>query len=192
MIFNRSAGFRSFSPRGPAASPDTRLPGWCGRGTGSPPVPPRQGSAITSASNFHRGMSHPPDPNHDRGCLIVPVTVSRASSAASGRCRPAVTGIGAVPWSQSRARAAARCRRKSTPKRWTVFQRITAWLSGCGQPVIVGWTPSLRTGHLFENRHISYLTILRILAISLRHPDSSEIFTMSPVCGAWMIRPWPM
>ena len=57
---------------------------------------------------LHWGMSHPADPNHDRVCLIAPVTVGRASSAASGRCHPARTGDGVVPWSQSRAIAPMR------------------------------------------------------------------------------------
>jgi hypothetical protein len=46
---------------------------------------------------LHRGHLIPADPNHDRVCLIAPVTVGRASSAASGRCHPALTGVGAVP-----------------------------------------------------------------------------------------------
>jgi hypothetical protein len=74
-----------------------RSQAWRGRGTGSPPVPPRQGSAITSASCIHRGLSHPADPYLDRVCSIVPVTVSRASSAASGRCHPVRTGVGVRP-----------------------------------------------------------------------------------------------
>jgi hypothetical protein len=51
---------------------------------------------------LHRGVSQPPDPNLDRIWVIVPVTVSRASSAASGRCHPALTGVGAVPCGQNR------------------------------------------------------------------------------------------
>jgi hypothetical protein len=63
---------------------------------------------------LHRGVSQPPDPDLDRVWAIVPVTVSRASSAASGRCRPALTGVGAVPCDQSRA-VTASCRRRITP-----------------------------------------------------------------------------
>jgi hypothetical protein len=60
---------------------------------------------------LHRGVSQPPDPDLDRVWAIVPVTVSRASSAASGRCRPALTGVGAVPCDQSRAVTASYSRR---------------------------------------------------------------------------------
>ena len=74
-----------------------RSQAWRGRGTGSPPVPPHQGSAITSASCIHRGLSHPADPYLDRVCVIVPATVSRASSAASGWCHPVRTGVGVRP-----------------------------------------------------------------------------------------------
>jgi hypothetical protein len=52
-IFNRSAGFRSvLAAAARELPPPPRLPGLRGRGTGSPPVPPHQGSAITSASRF--------------------------------------------------------------------------------------------------------------------------------------------
>jgi hypothetical protein len=63
---------------------------------------------------LHRGVSQPPDPDLDRVWVIVPVTVSRASSAASGRCRPTLTGVGAVPCDQSRA-VTASCSRHITP-----------------------------------------------------------------------------
>jgi hypothetical protein len=70
---------------------------------------------------LHRGSSQPPDPDHDRVCVIVPVTVSRASPAASGRCHPARTGVGAVPWDQSQ-QAARRFRPTLTP----MFRQVSS------------------------------------------------------------------
>jgi len=75
---------------------------------------------------LHRGVSQPPDPDLDRVWAIVPVTVSRASSAASGRCRPALTGVGAVPCDQSRAVTASYSRRITPPSAPAVLSPITA------------------------------------------------------------------
>jgi len=64
--------------------------------------------APTFRLQLHRGIrptlqpSQHANPNHDRFCVIVPVTVGRATSAAGGRCRPARTGNGVVPWRYSR------------------------------------------------------------------------------------------
>jgi len=60
------------------------------------------------------------------GLAIVPVTVSRASSAASGRCRPALTGVGAVPCDQSRAVTASYSRRITPPSSSPVSSLITS------------------------------------------------------------------
>ena len=73
------------------------LPGSGGRWTDSPPVSPHQGSAITSASSFTGTSLIPRIRYHDRVYVIAPVTVGQASPAASGRCHPALTGVGAVP-----------------------------------------------------------------------------------------------
>ena len=83
---------------------------------------------------LHRGVSQPPDPDLDRVWVIVPVTVSRASSAASGRCRPALTGVGAVPCDQSRALTALCSRRIIPPPASAVSPPITARRVRPGQP----------------------------------------------------------
>jgi len=96
----RRVPFRSLSDRqdGPGRCSQAR----CGRGTDSPPVSPRQGSAITSASRFTGASLIPRIRNHDRVYVIAPVTVGQVTPAASGRCHPALTGVGVVPWIQSR------------------------------------------------------------------------------------------
>ena len=75
---------------------------------------------------LHRGVSQPPDPDLDRVWVIVPVTVSRASSAASGRCRPAFTSVGAVPCAQSRTLTASCSRRITPPAASAASSTITA------------------------------------------------------------------
>lgn len=114
VIFNRSAGFRSFSPRCRA-----RFPGCRGRWTGSPPRSPSSGVGDYFRFRLHRGVSHPPDPDHGRVCVIVPATAPQASPRVSGRCRPVFTGVGSVPWVQSVARAAGRSRAISPPRVFT-------------------------------------------------------------------------
>jgi hypothetical protein len=64
---------------------------------------------------------------------IVPVTVSRASSAASGRCRPALTGVGAVPCDQSAAVTVPSGRRITPPSASAAFSPITARRVRSGQ-----------------------------------------------------------
>ena len=121
-------------------------------GAGEGPVhrrSPPQGPAITSASCF-TGASQPPDPDLDRVWVIVPVTVSRASSAASGRCRPALTGVGAAPCAQSRAVTASRSRRITPPSASAVPWPITARRVRRRQPdfrrVRTRWLPAPRAG----------------------------------------------
>ena len=97
MIFNRSAGFR-FALTGMARTVlAALLPGLAREMDRFTARSPSSGVGDYFRFLLHWGMSHPADPNHDRVCLIAPVTVSRASSAASGRCHPALTGEGAVP-----------------------------------------------------------------------------------------------
>lgn len=133
MIFNRECRV-PFVLAGRPRSASGRSQAWRGRGTGSPPVPPPQGPAITSASCF-TGASQPPDPDLDRVWMTVPVTVSRASSAASGRCRPALTGVGAVPCDQSRAMTASRSRRITPPSTSAAGSPITARRVRRRQPI---------------------------------------------------------
>jgi hypothetical protein len=118
-------------PRPGLCYPAGRSQAWRGRGTDSPPVPPRQGSAITSASCIHRGLSHPADPYLDRVCSTVPVTVSRASSAASGRCHPVRTGVGVRPLaSEPESERCVRCLHSHLPaRRRSRFQQRTRALA---------------------------------------------------------------
>ena len=93
---------------------------------------------------LHRGVSHPPDPNHGRVWVIVPATAPQASPRVSGRCRPALTGVGLVPWDQSRVQAAVSSRPiptslvaiagsgRSQHDRLRQGKRVCAWAFGRG------------------------------------------------------------
>jgi hypothetical protein len=107
-------------------------------GAGEGPVhrpTPSSGAGDYFRFLLHRGVSQPPDPDLDRVWVIVPVTVSRASSAASGRCRPALTGVGVVPCDQSRAAAAALSRRIIPPSASVVSPPIPARLVRWDNPI---------------------------------------------------------
>jgi hypothetical protein len=87
-------------------------------GAGEGPVHrlvPSSGSAITSASCFTEASLSRRIRTSTGFRWIVPVTVSRASSAASGRCHPVLTGVGAVPCDQSAAVPVLHGRRISPP-----------------------------------------------------------------------------
>ncbi len=113
---------------------------------------------------LHRGVSQPPDPDLDRVWAIVPVTVSRASSAASGRCRPALTGVGAVPCDQSRAVTASYSRRITPPSAPAVLSPITARWSGEDNPISAG------SGRGERIRHLA-VGLRSVHAIPLLDPD---------------------
>jgi hypothetical protein len=122
-------------------------------GAGEGPVhrpAPSSGAGDYFRFLLHRGLSQPPDPDLDRVWAIVPVTVSRASSAASGRCHPALTGVGAVPCDQSRAATAACPRRITPPPASAVSPPITARRARRRQPnsptATARWLPAPRAG----------------------------------------------
>jgi hypothetical protein len=144
MIFNRSAGFRSFFPPRSLALPDRMVPGSMrarDRFTACSPS-----SEVGDYFRFllHRGVSQRADPDHDRVCVVVPVTVSRASSAASGRCHPALTGIGVVPWRHSPALITMLRQCMSPPRRsgrtWSTTARPPAPRNGLSVAAAVGVT----------------------------------------------------
>lgn len=143
MIFNRECRvpFRSRC-RPPVAS--GLLPGLVRARDRFTACSPSSGVGDYFRFLLHRGLSQPPDPDLDRVWLIVPVTVSRASSAASGRCRPALTGVGAVPCAQSRAVAASCSRRITPPPASAVSSPITARRVRPGQPDFRMVVPHLR------------------------------------------------
>lgn len=105
VIFNRSAGFRFVLTALYRAVP--RL----GRGRDRfTAASPSSGVGDYFRFRLHRGLSHPPDPDHGRVWVIVPATALQASPEVGGRCHPALTGVGVVPWCQNRIRAAGRSR----------------------------------------------------------------------------------
>jgi len=58
--------------------------------------------------------------------VIAPVTVGQVTPAASGRCHPALTGVGVVPWIQSRPVTAV----PSASRTRASFRLLTAITAG--------------------------------------------------------------
>jgi hypothetical protein len=98
MIFNRSAGFRfvlsAIARTDLAAAPRLGV----GEGPIHRPFPLVRDRRLLSASRFTGASLIPRIRYHDRVYVIAPVTVGQVTPAASGRCQPALTGVGVVPW----------------------------------------------------------------------------------------------